>query len=284
MNTEQEESWDLVIQPEGSLFDLKLDQVWKYRDLLMLLVRRDFVARFKQTVMGPLWFFVQPILTSLIYVVTFSAVARLPTDGVPPILFYLSGTILWTYFSECLMGTSNTFTANQGLFGKVYFPRLVVPLSIIISNLYKFGIQLLLLFMLLFYYSVTSSINIHFEYLYLFPFLIIIMALLGLGFGLVISAMTTKYRDLHFLLGFGIQLAMYATPIVYPLSLVPDRLKWFVSVNPCVGIIEGFKFIFTGAGGIHWDLLLYSLIFTIVVNLIGVVVFKRTEKSFIDTV
>lgn len=277
-------TWDIIITPQKSLFDLKLREVWRYRDLLILFVRRDFVAVYKQTILGPLWFFIQPLFTTIIFTIIFGRLAGIPTDGIPPILFYLAGITCWNYFADCLSKTSDTFFSNQSIFGKVYFPRLVVPLSITITNLLKFGIQLLLfLGFYLFYYfrGATIQPNLH---LLLFPLLVIMLAGLGLGFGLLVTSMTTKYRDLKFLLAFGVQLAMYATPVIYPLSEIPEEYQLYAVLNPMASIIETFKYGFLGHGTFSWIHLGYSLVFTILVLLAGTAVFNRTEKNFMDTV
>lgn len=281
---ENSEKWDLVIQPHNKWYDLRLKEIWNYRDLLFLFVKRDFVSVYKQTVLGPLWLFIQPILTTLTFTVIFTNVAKIGTNGIPAILFYLSGITLWTYFSDCLNKTSNTFIANSGVFGKVYFPRLIMPLSVLISNLVKLGIQFSL-FLIAWLYFLFSTDSIHPNaYLLLFPVLIFIMAGLGLGFGILISAITTKYRDFTFLIGFGVQLLMYASPIVYPLSIVPDKYKIYLLLNPVTSVIEAFKYSFIGTGYFSWIYLLYSLLFMIFILSIGVIVFNRVEKSFMDTV
>lgn len=281
----EEKDWDLVIKPKDKWFRLDLVSIWKYRDLLMLLVRRDFVSVYKQTILGPIWFFIQPIITTITFTVIFSNIANISTNGIPPLLFYLSGTTLWTYFADCLNKTSNTFIANAGVFGKVYFPRLIVPLSILVSNLVKLAIQLCLFLTYWIYYLVkTDTLSPNYPYLFLFPVLVFIMAGLGFGFGILISSLTTKYRDFTFLVGFGVQLLMYASPIVYPLSIVPDKYKWIVLANPVSSIIESFKFVFLGQGLFSWFHLLYSFVFSIVIIIIGMLAFNKVEKSFMDTV
>jgi lipopolysaccharide transport system permease protein len=227
------EQWDTVITPKKSLFELNLKEVWQYRDLLFLFVRRDFVAMYKQTVLGPLWYLVQPILTTLMFTVVFGRIAKIPTDGIPPMLFYLAGITNWNYFASCLKSVSGTFRSNQGIFGKVYFPRLVTPLSIVISNMIKYGIQLLLFAGFYTYFELVGSTAQVNAYALLFPILVVLLAGLGLGFGLVITSMTTKYRDLViFLLQFGVQLAMYATPVIYPLSQIPEQYQWVAATQP----------------------------------------------------
>jgi lipopolysaccharide transport system permease protein len=282
-----EEDWDIEIRPRGNLFDLKLRDVWHYRDLLMLLVRRDFVSFYKQTILGPLWFFIQPLFTTLIYTFVFGDLAAIPTDGLPKPLFYLAGITAWNYFAECLTKTSSVFTTNAALFGKVYFPRLVVPLSIVVSNLIRFGVQMLLfLLMMAVYWSRGASFHPN-AYLLLFPLLLILMAMLGLGLGMLISAMTTKYRDLGFLISFGIQLMMYLTTVIYPLAAVENKYpkyKWIIELNPMTSIIEAFRYGFLGQGTFTVLSLLITTVSTVLVLVIGILVFNRVERTFIDTV
>src|SRR5690554_766449 len=277
--------WSLVIRPKTYWFDLHLYDLWRYRDLLMMFVRRDFVSLYKQTILGPLWFVVQPLLTTLMFIIVFDIVAEIPTDGIPPALFYLSGLVVWNYFSTCLTKTSNTFSANAEIFGKVYFPRLVVPLSNVISALISFGIQLTLLFVLLgyFYFFHDSGIYLN-RYLVFLPFLLILIALLSLGLGIIISSLTTKYRDLVFLVNFGVQLLMYATPVIYPLSFFEGKYKVLILANPLTPIIEIFRYSILGVGEINLWHVAYSVLFTTITLLLGVLVFNRVEKSFIDVV
>ena len=278
------EAYEHSITPKSGLFDLRLAEIWQYRDLLMLFVRRDFVAKYKQTLLGPIWLFIQPIFQTAVLAVVFGGMAGLSTDGIPPILFYLAGVTAWSYFSNCLRSTSNTFTANAYLFGKVYFPRAVTPLSSVISNLIQFGIGLLLFLLLYAFYSFTGSSMHPNSSLILLPLLILIMGLMGLGLGMLISAMTTKYRDLQYLVEFGMQLLMYATPVILPLSAIPAKYKFIVLANPMTGILETFKYSFFGTGTFSWLLLAYSTGFTFIVLLVGLAVFNRTEKNFMDTV
>lgn len=276
--------WDLEIKPKASWWDLQLKDIWRYRDLLMLFVRRDFVSVYKQTILGPLWFFIQPILTTITFTVIFGNVAKIPTDGLPQILFYMSGIVAWSYFSDCLDKTSSVFVSNASIFGKVYFPRLVVPLSIVISNLLKFAVQFLLLLLFLLYFIVKGA-NVHPNmYILLTPFLLVIMAGLGLGFGIIISSLTTKYRDLRFLVSFGIQLLMYSTPIVYPLSILPEKYRVFILANPMTSIIETFKYAYLGIGEFSWFSLSYSFGIMMIVLFFGIMIFHKVEKSFMDTV
>lgn len=279
-----DEDWDLIITPRKKWWDLQLRDVWHYRDLIGLFVRRDFVSRYKQTILGPLWFIIQPLLTSVVFTVIFGNIAKLPTDGLPQMLFYMSGNILWSYFSTCLTSTSTTFTSNAHLFGKVYFPRLVMPVSIVISNLITFAIQLaFFLAYFAFFFLRGSSIQITIWALAL-PLLLVLMAGLGLGFGIIISSMTTKYRDLQYLVSFGVGLWMYATPVIYPVSSIPEKWRWVADFNPVTPIIETFRKGFLGAGDASWLRLAYSAGFMLVVMLIGILVFNRVEKTFIDTV
>lgn len=284
MQSNKDEDWNIVIKPHSGWFDLKLGELWKSRDILKNFVRRDFVSVYKQTILGPLWFFIQPILTTIMFTVVFGKVANIPTDGIPPILFYMSGIVAWNYFADCLVKTSNVFIINAQIFGKVYFYRLTIPFSVIVSSLIKFGIQFLLFIGIWLGYLMAGYEVYPTWGMALIPYLIILMAMLGLGFGLVISAMTTKYRDLAFLIAFGVQLAMYATPVIYPLSQVKGKMLLVVLANPMTSIIESFKFAFLGAGGVVPAHLLYSTVFTVAVLFIGILVFNRVEKSFVDTV
>lgn len=282
---QRKQDWDLVIKPKNKWNDLDLAALWRYRDLLMLLVRRDFVAVYKQTILGPLWLFIQPVLTSLTFTFIFGGLAKISTDGNPPILFYMAGITLWTYFADCLNKTSNTFIANAGVFGKVYFPRLIIPLSVLVSNLIKLGIQLFIFLLIWFYYlNTTTSINPQWQYMWLVPVLIFMMAGLGLGFGILISSLTTKYRDLTFLIGFGVQLLMYASSVVLPISSMPPKVKAIMLFNPLTSIIEAFKFIFLGSGSFESLWLVYGFGFMIILLAIAVIVFNKVEKSFMDTV
>ena len=276
--------WTTIISPRNSLFDLKLDEVWRYRDLMTLFVRRDLVAQYKQTILGPLWYFIQPLLTTLMFTVVFGNIAGISTDGIPPMLFYLAGVTNWNYFAECLNKTATTFKDNQNIFGKVYFPRLVVPMAIVITNLLKYGIQMLLFLGFYFYFMAKGAPVSPNEMAFLFPLLVIILAGLGLGFGLIFTSMTTKYRDLVFLLTFGVQLAMYATPVIYPLSEIPTDYQWLAALNPMTSVIETFKYGFLGRGTFEWSYLVYSLGFMIVICLAGIAIFNKTEKNFMDTV
>ena len=281
---EIEQKWDLEIKPKNDLLKLNLIDVWHYRDLLVLLVRRDFVSFYKQTILGPLWFFLQPVLTTIMFTLVFGKMGGFLTDELPQPLFYLAGVTLWNYFAECLTKTSTVFTANASLFGKVYFPRLIMPLSIVASNLVRFAVQFLLFIFVLIFYLVKGA-NIHLTFaVALFPLLIILMAGMGLGLGMIISAMTTKYRDLSFLITFGVQLLMYATTVIYPLSAAPEKYRWLISANPMTSIIETFRYGFLGKGTFSWYSLSYTTLVTFLLVLFGTIVFNKVEKNFIDTV
>jgi len=278
------EKWDLVIGPKRGWLDFNLKDIWLYRDLVFHFVRRDFVAFYKQTILGPLWYIIQPLLTTLVFTVIFGKVARISTDGVPPFIFYLSGTVAWGYFSSCLKETSDTFITNSKIFGKVYFPRLTVPLSVVIINLVKFGIQFLLfLGFLVYFIKIKAPINPNL-FILLLPVLMLQMAILSLGTGILISSMTTKYRDMKFLVGFGIQLWMYATPVVYPVSVVPERFRFFYMLNPVASIVETFRHSFLGTGKVNGVDILISWAVTMLLLFSGVILFNRVDKTFMDTV
>ena len=282
-----DKNWDLIIQNKSSLFRLDLHEVWRYRDLLRMYVKRDIITFYKQTILGPMWFFIQPIMTTIMFMFVFGGIAGIATDGVPQAVFYLAGLVCWNYFADCLTKCSDTFNANQQIFGKVYFPRLIVPFSIVISNMVKMGIQLVLfLVVYAYYFIVLGTFEINWT-IVLFPVLLLMLASLGLGFGLVISSLTTKYRDLRFLITFGVQLWMYATPVIYPLSVMkqnyPDKI-WVIVANPLTAIIETFKYGFTGVGVFEWNYLLYSFVMSIAVLLLGIIVFNRVQKNFMDVI
>ncbi len=281
--TEPQQQWTETIESQHSLFDLKLREVWRYRDLVYMFVKRDFVAGFKQTVLGPLWFFINPILTTVVYLVIFGNIANLSTDGVPKILFYLAGVTLWNYFASCLTGASSVFTSNAAIFGKVYFPRLVMPLTIVISNLMRFGVQFLLFLIVFIYYLVQGEVQPNL-WILATPFLIFLMGCFALGMGMIFSSLTTKYRDLQMLLGFGVSLYMYATPVVYPLSALSGMWKKLAYYNPLTGIFECFKYGWLGSGDFSPALLAISSAIIFALLAIGTVVFNKVEKSFMDTV
>jgi lipopolysaccharide transport system permease protein len=278
--------WDLVIQPKTSLFDLNLRDVWRYRDLMLLFVRRDFVAQYKQTILGPVWHLLQPVLTTIMFLLVFGKIANIPTDGIPPVLFYMSGITIWNYFSACLTNTSNTFVANAGIFGKVYFPRLVLPLSVVISNMVRLGIQFLLLIGTMVWYALFehTPLNLSWSWL-LLPFLVLLMAGIGLGLGIVISSLTTKYRDFTVLIGFAVQLLMYATPVAYPMSFLKDKsFAALIAWNPLSPVVEGFRFALFGASAFEITDLIHPSVFMVVVLLVGTLIFSKVERSFMDTV
>jgi len=276
-----------LISPKKNLFDVNLKEIWRYRDLILLFVKRDFVAIYKQTVLGPLWFVIQPIFTTIIFTVIFGQLASIPTDGLPQVLFYMCGISTWNYFSECFTKTSNTFVSNANIFGKVYFPRLVLPISTVISCLLKFFIQFSLFLIFLIYYIYMGANVTPNTHVLVFPFIILIMAGLALGLGIIISSLTTKYRDFQFLVVFGVQLLMYATPIVYPLSLAKEKLGdyyWIAKLNPMSSIIEATKYAFLGQGEFSWAHLFYSFSVMLILLIIGVLVFNKVEQNFMDTV
>ncbi|WP_441372796.1 ABC transporter permease [Winogradskyella sp. MH6] len=286
-----EESWLYTISSKKKLIDFNFKEIWRYRDLLVLFVKRDIITVYKQTVLGPLWYLIQPLFTSLIFTLIFNNLANIPTgNGVPNFLFNLAGVTLWNYFKECLVGTSDTFKKNENIFGKVYFPRVIMPMSVVFSNLLKFGIQLLIFIAFYIYYmwfshkdySLTLQPNI-----LMFPVLVIFMALLGLGFGMIISSMTTKYRDLSFLVQFGVQLLMYGSAVMYPMSYFKIKLPdyyWLIEWNPIAVLVEAFRTIVLGLGDLDYNKLIYAAIISIVTFLVGLIIFNKTEKSFIDTI
>jgi lipopolysaccharide transport system permease protein len=277
-------SWDLIIRPHRNWFDLKLGELWRYRDLVMLFVRRDFVSLYKQTILGPLWYLIQPLLTTITFTIVFGRIAKLSTDGLPQFLFYMSGTVIWTYFATCLTKTSETFVQNAPLFGKVYFPRLAVPVSILISNLIAFAIQFVFFLAFMVYFALHGAHLRPNWWILATPLLVLMMAGLGLGFGLVVSAMTTKYRDLRFLVQFGVQLLMYAAPVVYSTSSIPVRFQPLIKANPMTSVIEAFRYAFLGGGSVSLGGLVYSFIFMFIIVAAGAVIFNRVEATFMDTV
>ncbi|AZI39025.1 ABC transporter permease [Epilithonimonas vandammei] len=280
-NTEQQ--WTETIESKHSLFDLNLKEVWRYKDLVYMFVKRDFVSSFKQTILGPIWFFINPIFTTIVYIVVFGNIAKLSTDGAPKILFYLAGITLWNYFSSCLIGTSNVFTNNAGIFGKVYFPRLIMPISIVLSNLMRFGVQMGLFLIAFFYYLFKGEVQPNW-WILATPLLIVLMAVFALGMGMIFSSLTTKYRDLQMLLTFGISLYMYATPVIYPASSLKGIFKTIAFYNPLTGIFECFKYAWLGVGDFNAPMLMISTILIFVILVIGTVTFNKVEKGFMDTV
>ncbi|MDR2086562.1 MAG: ABC transporter permease [Dysgonamonadaceae bacterium] len=278
------EKWTMVIKPKTGLFDIDFKELIRYRDLWQMFVKRDIVTQYKQTILGPLWFFVNPALTTIMYMVVFGKIAKIPTDGLPQPLFYLSGICLWNYFSTCLLKTSATFRDNEGIFGKVYFPRLVMPLSTVTSSLYTLGIQLILFLLIYAYYIITGVSVAPNIYILLTPFLIVILAGISLGFGIITSSLTTKYRDLSILFSFIVQLWMYATPIIYPLSMMSPNKQWIAALNPVTSIIETFRYATLGTGTFDRMQLGYSFVFMCIVLGLGIVVFNKVQRSFMDTV
>jgi lipopolysaccharide transport system permease protein len=279
-----EGQWTTIIRPRHPWFHLEVGEVWRYRDLVRLFVRRDFVAQYKQTILGPLWFFLQPLFTTLVFTVVFGRIAKIPTDGIPDFLFYLSGTVCWGYFSACLVETSDTFVKNAPIFGKVYFPRLVVPVAVVISNVLKFSIQFLLfLFFLIYYYQGGAPVAANL-WVAALPLLMVQMALLGLGCGILVSSLTTKYRDLSLVVSFGVQLWMFATPVVYPLSQIPEAYRKILVLNPMTAVVESFRLAFLGASSIEPQDVVLSLAVTVTLLFLGLVFFSRIEKTFMDTV
>ena len=276
--------WTDTIEPQSRLFELGLSEVWRYRDLIILLVRRDFVSSYKQTILGPVWIVIQPLITTLMYVFIFGNIAKLSTDGLPVLLFYMSGVTIWNYFAQTLTATASVFRDNAAIFGKVYFPRLAIPLSIVISSLIRFAVQFTLFLIVCAYYSVMIQTIHSNAILLLMPLLIVIMGLLSLGLGMIFSSLTTKYRDLAILLTFGIQLAMYASPVIYPVSSVPQNYRWLLQINPITPLIETLRYGFLGSGTFSWPSLCQSAVVTIVILLVGIIIFNRTQKSFTDTV
>lgn len=283
MSDSHKQEWTETIESNHSLLDLNLKEVWRYKDLVYMFVKRDFVSSFKQTILGPIWFFINPIFTTVVYLVVFGGIANISTDGAPKILFYLSGVTLWNYFSSCLNGTSNVFTSNAAIFGKVYFPRLVMPISIVFSNLMRFGVQMVLFLIAFLYYLTKGEVQPNW-WILATPFLILLMAMFALGVGMIFSSMTTKYRDLQMLLGFGVSLYMYATPVIYPVSALPKAIQPYAAWNPLTGIFECFKYGWLGVGEFNPTMLAISSLIILLLLAIGTITFNKVEKSFMDTV
>lgn len=283
----QEEHWDHVIEPRTSLFDLRLKEVWRYRDLLFLFVRRDFVTVYKQTILGPLWFLIQPILTTITFTIIFNNVAGIETGSIPSFLFNLAGIVIWNYFTSCLNDTSDTFKKNATVFGKVYFPRIIIPLSVVITNLVKLGIQFLI-FVAFFVYYMANGMQVHLTWALLFyPLLIVVIGFFGLGLGMIVSSLVTKYRDLTFLISFGVQLLMYVSAVMYPMALLKEKLPkfgWIIEYNPLAYLVEASRYMLLGEGSLNLGGLSFTVLVTIIVFSFGLVIFNKTEKSFIDTV
>ena len=273
-----------VIKPKNSLFDIDFKELWQYRDLFSMFVKRDIITQYKQTILGPLWFIIQPAITTIMYMVVFGGIAKIPTDGLPQPLFYLAGIVCWQYFADCLNKTSSTFVSNQGIFGKVYFPRLIIPLSNVVSGLLRMGIQFAM-FLIVYVYFLFQGVGVAPNiYIFLLPLLVLMLAGLSLGFGILISSMTTKYRDLTLLFGFIVQLWMYATPIIYPLSTMSPKKQWIMALNPITSIVETFKYGTMGVGTFSWGQLAYSFSFMVLLLGVGIVVFNKVQRSFMDTV
>lgn len=282
-----EEKWDYIITNKKKLLDIDLKEIWRYRDLIFMYVKRDFVTFYKQTILGPLWYFIQPVFTTIMFMFVFGGIAGISTDGVPQAVFYMAGLLCWNYFADCFNRTSNTFSSNKGIFGKVYFPRLVVPLAGVISNLVKFGIQFVLFLCVYLYFVFQGThFNINATIL-LLPVYIIMLAALGLGSGMLVSSLTIKYRDLNFLISFGIGLLMYATPVIYPLSVLKEshpEYLWLLLANPLTSILESFKYAFTGVGMFSWAYLLYSFVVIALLFIWGLLVFNRVQRNFMDVI
>ncbi len=278
------ENWTTVIEPRTGLLRLNIGDLWRYRDLIKMFIRRDFVTFYKQTILGPLWFVIQPLFTAAMFTFIFGRVANISTDGIPHMLFYMAGIINWSYFSDCLTKTSDTFIANAGVFGKVYFPRLTVPVSVVITNLIRYAIQYSI-FVIAYFIFIYRGTELNSNWVMVFtPVLILYMALMSLGFGIWISSLTTKYRDLRFALPFFVQLWMYATPVVYPLSLIPEKYKMIIALNPMVPVIEIFRYAYLGAGTINEKTIFLSIGITFFILVTGIILFNKIEKTFMDTV
>ena len=278
------EKWDLVIRHKTGWFDIHLKELYKYRDLIFMFVKRDFVTFYKQTILGPLWYIIQPLVNTIIFTIIFGKFAKIPTDGIPPFLFYMSGTIVWGYFSACLTGTSNTFVSNAQIFGKVYFPRLAVPVSVVITGLFQFAIQFVIFLVFYLYFWLNGSKLEPNLLILLLPLIILQMSILSLGFGILISSLVTKYRDLTFAMTFGVQIWMYLTPVVYPLTQVPEHYRIYYALNPMVSIVESFRAMFLGANSLEIEHIIISVITTLLVLFLGIIMFSKIEKNFMDTI
>lgn len=276
--------WTTVIRPQSNWFDLRLQELWQYRDLIIMFVRRDFISMYKQTILGPLWYIFQPLISTIVFTIVFGNIAALSTDGLPQFLFYMAGVVMWTYFSSSLTKTSTALVANAAVFGKVYFPRLTVPISFLISNLTSFAIQFIFFALFIVYFRFQGADVNPNLWLFSLPLLVLLMAGLGLGCGIMVSAMTTRYRDLTFLVGFGTQLLMYATSVIYPLSSVSENYRWILLANPMTPIIETFRYGFLGAGTLSLSHLAYSVVVTTVILVIGILMFNKVEQTFMDTI
>lgn len=284
-HSQNNEIWDIEISPKASFFKVDFKEIWRFRDLMSLFIKRDIVSVYKQTILGPLWFFIQPLLTTLVFTIIFGNIAKISTDGKPAILFYLSGIVLWTYFSEAITSTASTFTTNASIFGKVYFPRIIMPLSKVLSNMLKLAIQMLLLVGVYCYLLITHKVNFNISSsIFLLPVLLIIIINLGMGLGMIVSSLTTKYKDLNFLLTFGVQLLMYASPVIYSVESIKESAYYkFIAYNPISPVIETFRSSILG-GNTDYKMLIYSFVVSVVILIAGFFIFNNTEKTFIDTV
>jgi len=279
------EQYHIHISSDHKLLDLNLKEVWRYRDLILLFTKRYFTVRYKQTILGPAWLFINPFITSVMHSIVFGRIAKIGTDGIPQLLFHFAGSAIWGFFSSCLVQNASTFTANAGVFGKVYFPRLTTPISNVLSNIIQFGIQMIMVLGFLIYYFINHSVLPNWEYFFLIPLILIQLGIMGMGTGIIISSLTTKYRDLNVLVGFGMSLWMYGTPVVYPLSTISDGIiKQLVMINPVTAPIELFRFIVLGHGSVMKSYLIYSCVFTIIIALLGIIIFNKVERTFMDTV
>nr|WP_317999560.1 ABC transporter permease [uncultured Faecalibacillus sp.] len=278
------QEWTTIIKPKTKLLDLNLKELWHYKDLIVMFIKRDFKTMYKQTVLGPLWIVINPVLTTIMFTIVFGGIANISTDGMPQFVFYMAGNTVWSYFSTCLTKTANTFLTNSAVFGKVYFPRLVSPISTVLSGLINFFVQFALFLVFVIFYAITGNSVQPNIYVLLTPLLLIMVAMLSLGFGIIISSLTTKYRDLAVLVTFGVQLWMYATPVVYPISQIPLKWQGIVLLNPMAPIVETFRYAFLGAGNIPWFYLGISVITTLIVLFLGIVLFNKVQKTFMDTI
>ena len=284
MKIKQVDNWDLIITPKRGYFEFHFNEIWNFRDLLLIFIRRDIITQYKQTILGPLWIVIPPILTTLVFTLFFGNIAGISTDGIPNVLFYMAGIINWNFFSTALTATSNTLAGNVGIFGKAYFPRIIVPLSTIASSFLRYFIQFGIFLLILTYFSFFKSANIAIQYelLWVLPMLIFIMAIMGLGFGLLFSASTAKYKDLRFLIGFGVRLMMYASTVIFPLSIIPEKYKWIILGNPMSSIIESFRYVFFGMGVLDFKYLGYSFLIALSIFFLGYIIFNKVEQKFID--
>jgi len=284
LKIKQVDNWDLIITPKRGYFEFHFNEIWNFRDLLLIFIRRDIITQYKQTILGPLWIVIPPILTTLVFTLFFGNIAGISTDGIPNVLFYMAGIINWNFFSTALTSTSNTLAGNVGIFGKAYFPRIIVPLSTIASSFLRYFIQFGIFLFILTYFSFFKSANftIQYQLLWVLPILIFIMAIMGLGFGLLFSASTAKYKDLRFLIGFGVRLMMYASTVIFPLSIIPEKYKWIILGNPMSAIIESFRYVFFGMGVLDYKYLGYSFLIALSIFFLGYILFNKVEQKFID--